>query len=92
MEPDPGSSDLKDKVERHLCRICTILTTAQRSADWFIMRQLRLTSTNAGLIFISDNAIRTLCLGLDETEKNENCEHLMPTLKVDLATLARQKT
>jgi hypothetical protein len=57
--PPADSEALKDVVERALLEKCMILTIGQRCADWFVLRQFRVTGTNAGNILMSDNEVRT---------------------------------
>jgi hypothetical protein len=57
--PPADSEALKDAVERALLEKCVILTTGQRFADWFVVRQFRVTGTNASNILMSDNEVRT---------------------------------
>lgn len=45
---------------------CNVLTVGQRCADWFILRQFRLTGTNSGNILLQSNFIRT-AFNLTET-------------------------
>ncbi len=40
-------------IEKHLITKCTILTTAQRSCEWFTLRTFHLTATMAGKLFTS---------------------------------------
>lgn len=52
--------DPKVTLESFLSARCTVLTVAQRCADWFIMRQFRVTGTNAGKILLGDAQFRSL--------------------------------
>lgn len=46
-----GYDDVAAKiVEAVLSQVCVPLTMGQRCADWFVLRQFRVTGTNAGLI------------------------------------------
>ena len=38
----------RDVLERHLLSECTVLTINQHCADWFVLRQFRVTGTSAG--------------------------------------------
>jgi hypothetical protein len=51
------SSTNKDVVERLLLQRCSVLTIGQRCADWFILRQFRVTGTSAGDILLADCAV-----------------------------------
>ena len=51
-------------VEQKLLSVCSVVTIWQRCADWFILQQFRVTGTNAGLVAMSNSAMR-LSLGLE---------------------------
>jgi hypothetical protein len=57
--PSPDSDAPKDVVERVVLANCVVLTVGQRCADWFVLRQFRVTGTNAGKFLMSDNEVRT---------------------------------
>lgn len=42
-----GGNDFKGGVESMLCELCHVLTIRQRTADWFILLQMRLTASPA---------------------------------------------
>lgn len=42
---------------------CHSLTVGQKCADWFVMRQFRVTETNAGKTILSNNNFRS-CDGI----------------------------
>jgi hypothetical protein len=44
-------------VEQHLLKRCTVLTTVQRSCDWFTLRAFHLTATMAGKLFTSTSTV-----------------------------------
>ena len=48
----------KDIVERAFLQNCTILTVGQRCADWFVLRQFRVTGTTAGKLITKDDRFR----------------------------------
>lgn len=56
--PSPESTKDKDVIELRLLERCTVLTIGQRCADWFILRQFRITGTSAGKILLSNSAVR----------------------------------
>jgi hypothetical protein len=43
ITPAPDSPDCKDIFERGILRNCVVLTVGQRCADWFVLRQFRVT-------------------------------------------------
>jgi YqaJ-like viral recombinase domain len=59
ITPAPDSPDCKDVVEREILRNCVVLTVGQRCADWFVLRQFRVTGTNAGRFLMEDENVRT---------------------------------
>jgi hypothetical protein len=59
ITPAPDSPDWKDVVEREILRNCVVLTIGQRCADWFVLRQFRVTGTNAGRFLMEDENVRT---------------------------------
>jgi hypothetical protein len=44
-------------IEQHLMERCTILTSVQRSCDWFTLRGFHLTATMAGKLFTSSTTL-----------------------------------
>lgn len=69
--PPASSSAEKDIVERHLFQNCSVLTISQRCADWFVMRQFRVTGTNGGDILLRDATVRSL-IGLPAQSPESN--------------------
>jgi hypothetical protein len=65
LEPCPDSCNHKDIVELHLLTHGESLTLSQQCADWFILRQLRVTRTSAAKIIFEENSGREM-LGLRE--------------------------
>jgi hypothetical protein len=63
VEREPGNGGLKWMVEERLLRTCRVLTLGQRCADWFVLRQFRITGTNASNILMKVNTVRS-CLRL----------------------------
>lgn len=61
--PADGCSLAQSRVERWVWDHCRILTVGQRCADWFVLRQFRLTGTLASKVLLAQNSIRDL-LGL----------------------------
>lgn len=51
-------SSMERLVEETLRQKCSVLTVGQRCADWFIMRQFRITGTNAGVILLNNEHVR----------------------------------
>ncbi|PXF43284.1 hypothetical protein BWQ96_06981 [Gracilariopsis chorda] len=52
--------DLQDVVSVFLRERCEVLTVSQRCADWFVLRQFRVTGTNAGLVLMSSPCFRSI--------------------------------
>lgn len=52
-------SDLKKSLEDRLKNESIVLTKCQRCADWFVLRQFRITGTIAGRILLTDSVIRS---------------------------------
>lgn len=48
----------RGRIESWLLEKCTVLTLAQRSADWFCLRKFRLTGTIAASVLLRANSIR----------------------------------
>lgn len=67
VTPSPSYSSDKDMVEHLLLQRCSIIAVGQRCADWFVLRQFRLTGTSAGTIFIADSTVRE-CVGLPQRQ------------------------
>lgn len=67
---EAASVALKDFLEGALHGNCELLTIGQRCADWFVLRQFRVTGTNAGLILMSNGEVRS-ALGLPAGESQE---------------------
>lgn len=63
VTPAPDSSKEKDVIELRLLQHCSVLTIGQQCADWFILRQFRVTATSAGKILLADVEVRN-SLGL----------------------------
>ena len=57
VSPAVDPLDPKDVPDRHLLCKCTVLTINQRCADWFVLRQLRVTGTGAGKISVKAVAL-----------------------------------
>ena len=64
--PSPPQ-DQKDFVQAEVLRVCTVLSVGQRCADWFVLRQFRITGTNAGKILMESRLVRA-SLGI-QTER-----------------------
>jgi hypothetical protein len=77
--PSPDSEAPKDLVERVVLANCVVLTVGQRCADWFVLRQFRVTGTNAGKFLMSDDEART-AIDYDITD---NCNQLSEPLDCD---------
>ena len=60
LEPPIISPDQKDEIERRILAKCVVLTVGQRCADWFVLRQFRITGTTAGKILCDDEDVRQL--------------------------------
>jgi transposase-like protein len=69
--PSTDCVENKGKIERHLLEHCLLLTISQRCADWFILRQFRVTGTNASQVILADSIIREK-LGLRETASRDS--------------------
>ncbi|CDF37457.1 unnamed protein product [Chondrus crispus] len=67
VTPSPSSSSDKDMVEHLLLQRCSVLAVGQRCADWFVLRQFRLTGTSAGTILLTDSTVRE-CVGLPQRQ------------------------
>jgi hypothetical protein len=65
------SKALKRQIEEQVHRRCRALTLGQRCADWFVLRQFRVTGTNASSILLKRNVSRS-CLGLG---CGQNCDN-----------------
>ena len=59
VRPSSLSLDYRDTMERFLLSKCIVLTVGQRCADWFVLRQFRVTGTNAGMILLAATDIRS---------------------------------
>lgn len=59
-DPSADASSPRAVIESTVLRNCCVLTKGQRCADWFIMRQFRVTGTIAGKIMLADNNVRVL--------------------------------
>eukprot|EP00737_Agarophyton_chilense_P004797 gb/GEZJ01006395.1/.p1 GENE.gb/GEZJ01006395.1/~~gb/GEZJ01006395.1/.p1 ORF type:complete len:425 (-),score=36.09 gb/GEZJ01006395.1/:504-1778(-) len=57
--PQSDATDDRDTVELHCHAHCRILTVGQRCADWFILRQFRITGTTAGATLLADANFRS---------------------------------
>jgi len=57
---------LKKVVEAAMETKCDTLSIGQRCADWFVLRQFRITGTNAGTVLLANAGVRRT-LGLGET-------------------------
>jgi hypothetical protein len=69
------SSDLgspEDVVESVVLEKSVVMTVGQRCADWFIMRKLKVTGTNASKFIMSDNEVRITIY----SEITDNCLQL----------------
>jgi hypothetical protein len=58
-------------VEQRLIRTCRVVTLGQRCADWFVLRQFRITGTNASNILMNVNTVRS-CPRLSCAPDNDN--------------------
>ncbi|PXF43106.1 hypothetical protein BWQ96_07140 [Gracilariopsis chorda] len=63
--PPNDSTEFQDVIERHILDHCSVLTLDQRCADWFVLRQFRVTGTSAGKILHANDAFREM-VGLSE--------------------------
>ena len=86
LHPPDTSPDLKDELERRILQKCVVLTVGQRCADWFVMRQFRVTGVTARKIVCSDSNLRTL-LGLPQ--RNSTIEEEQTSSEFVLRTLMR---
>lgn len=82
LVPATDSENPREHIEYTLWNRCSVLTTGQRCADWFILRQFRITGTNASKLLLRNEATRTL-FGLDAAPSAEQ-----PTPKELLTTLS----
>lgn len=48
---------VKEKVKERLNSNCTCLTSSQKCAGWFVLRQFRVTGTNAGMLLMNDRLV-----------------------------------
>ena len=82
-----SSDEKKASIESFLLQHCNVKTIGQRCADWFLLRQFRVTGTSAGQLLLSDSSI-TEQLGISSAEEIE------PALEDDKAnpTAALKKT
>lgn len=78
MIPAVECTDMRDVIERHILNHCAVLTVDQRCADWFVLRQFRVTGTSAGKILCANANIRGLVGMADRDARNEQSfkEHL----------------
>ena len=68
VEASTISSDEKNAfIESFLLRHCNVKTIGQRCADWFLLRQFRITGTSAGQLLRSDPSTTEL-LGINSAE------------------------
>lgn len=64
-----NENGLQKSCEDVLSRFCKPLTLAQRCADWFLLRQFRITGTNAGTILSKSTSFRQMvCLPLHQPD------------------------
>ena len=56
--PAADSTLDKEIVERPTLQNCTVLTVGHRCADWFVLRQFRVTGTTAGKLITKDDRFR----------------------------------
>lgn len=56
---EAGNVSLKEIPEDVLPENCEPLTIGQQCADWFVLRQLRVVGTNAGVILMSNREVRS---------------------------------
>jgi hypothetical protein len=59
VEREPGNVGLKWMDGQSLHRTCRALTLGQRCADWFVLRQFRITGTNASNTLMKVNTVRS---------------------------------
>ena len=59
-KPSEEYTTMRERLEFHLLEKCIVLTTGQRCADWFVLRQFRVTATEAAKIYVSMNEVREL--------------------------------
>lgn len=65
------ASDLdKCTMGHYLLQRCNVKTIAQRCADWFLLRQFRVTGTSAGELLMDDSAVLET-LGIVEDERDD---------------------
>lgn len=57
---EENTQGLRDMPENKVGETCHILTLGQRCADWFLMRQFRVTGTNAGQLLLWRADVREL--------------------------------
>ena len=77
--PSSESSDVKERVESLIWRTCDALTIGQRCADWFILRQFRVSGTNASNILSTSNDVRH-CLGMENETRDT---YILPSVLFD---------
>lgn len=70
-----GPSDTKELIELFVQQNCVLLTVGQRCADWFVLRQFRVTGTNAAKVLQKNGNLRSI-VGLPPLEHNSS--ELMP--------------
>ena len=63
--------DARSKIEGYVLANCAVLTVGQRCADWFVMRQFRITGTIAAKVLLSDSGIREM-VGLSDRDDDVN--------------------
>ena len=68
--PPAASHDNRDLVESHCLIKTVVLTVDQRCADWFVLRQFRMTGTVAGTILMNNSATLSQ-LGITDVECHE---------------------
>lgn len=66
-------AELKDNLEAVIKTNCVSLTVGQRCADWFVLRQFRVTGTNAGLMLLSSDTARS-ALGIAGSGQDKTLE------------------
>jgi hypothetical protein len=75
ITPNADVNDCNDIVERRILNNCVVLSTGQRCADWFVLRQFRVTGTNASKILMSEEGVRAEVgypLNLDSPQRTTN--------------------
>ena len=83
--PPPDTCELKDDLGRRPLANCIMLKIDQRCADWFVLRQFRVTGTSAGKILSNNNEVRN-SIGMDSNVAQSTEQALQKILQSFLKT------